>query len=73
VPTPEPGSDGVLVRIHAASVNPIDTYVRDGGVEPAGGLPHVGGTDMAGVVEAAAAQRHGMSSGPRGKVVREVA
>ncbi|AZH26783.1 NADPH:quinone reductase [Haloplanus aerogenes] len=52
VPTPEPRADEVLVRVHAASVNPIDTYVREGGVEPAGGLPHVGGADVAGVVEA---------------------
>ena len=52
VPTPTPGHDEALVRIHAASVNPIDTYVRDGGVSPADGLPHVGGADLAGVVEA---------------------
>jgi NADPH2:quinone reductase len=52
VPMPDPGAGEILVRIHAASVNPIDTYVRDGGVEPAGGLPHIGGADAAGVVEA---------------------
>ncbi|WP_248895457.1 NADPH:quinone reductase [Haloplanus halobius] len=52
VPTPEPAADEVLVRVHAASVNPIDTYVRDGGVSPVGGLPHVGGADAAGVVDA---------------------
>ena len=51
VSRPEPGRDEALVAIRAASLNPIDTYVREGGVEPAGGLPHIGGSDMAGVVE----------------------
>ncbi|MGM0605125.1 MAG: NADPH:quinone reductase [Halobacteriota archaeon] len=49
---PEPGPDAVSIDIRAASVNPIDTYLRAGGVSPAGGLPHVGGSDCAGVVEA---------------------
>lgn len=65
VPTPEPGPGEVLVRIHAASVNPIDTYVREGGVEPAGGLPHVGGADMAGVVEAVGEGVEGVAAGDR--------
>jgi len=41
----------VLVRAEAASVNPVDTYVREGNAEPAGGLPHAGGSDVAGIVE----------------------
>lgn len=52
VPRPEPEADQALLRIEAASVNPIDTYVREGTVSPPDGLPHVGGSDLAGVVEA---------------------
>ncbi|MFW5938684.1 MAG: NADPH:quinone reductase [Halanaeroarchaeum sp.] len=52
VERPEPGAGEALVRIAAASVNPIDTYVREGNVRPPSGLPHVGGSDLAGVVEA---------------------
>lgn len=52
VPQPEPGPDEVLVDVRAASVNPIDTYVREGNLSPAGGLPHIGGSDLAGVIEA---------------------
>ncbi|WP_338739803.1 NADPH:quinone reductase [Haloplanus salilacus] len=65
VPTPEPGPGELLVRVRAASVNPIDTYVRDGAVSPADGLPHVGGSDMAGVVEAAGDGVDGMAVGDR--------
>ena len=53
IPEPTPESDELKVRVHAASVNPIDTYVREGNVPPQGGLPHVGGADVAGVVEEA--------------------
>lgn len=51
VDQPEPGEGEVLVKIEAASLNPIDTYLRDGNLSPAGGLPHIGGSDMAGVVD----------------------
>jgi len=65
VPTPEAGHGELLVRIHAASVNPIDTYIRAGSVEPAGGLPHVGGADAAGVVEAVGDGVDGVAVGDR--------
>ena len=32
VPTPQPGPGEVLVRIHAAGVNPVETYIRAGTV-----------------------------------------
>ena len=30
VPEPEPGDHDLLVRVHAASVNPLDSKIRDG-------------------------------------------
>jgi NADPH:quinone reductase len=52
VTTPKPSAGEVLVRIHAAGVNPYDTYMRAGtyAIKPA--LPYTPGSDAAGVVEA---------------------
>jgi NADPH2:quinone reductase len=52
VPDPRPGAGQVSVRVHAAGVNPVDTYIRAGrhAVRPA--LPYTPGLDAAGVVEA---------------------
>ena len=49
-PTPKPGE--VLVRVTAASVNPIDTYIRSGAVNMPRPTPTIPGCDLAGVVEA---------------------
>lgn len=65
VDRPTPSAGQVLVRIEASSVNPIDTYLREGNVPPANGLPHVGGSDMAGVVEDVGADVSGFESGDR--------
>ncbi|MCO6510028.1 MAG: NADPH:quinone reductase [Aridibacter famidurans] len=49
VPAPKEGE--VLVRIEAAGVNPVDTYVREGRHASAPPLPFVPGKDAAGTVE----------------------
>jgi NADPH:quinone reductase len=53
VPTPTPGSDEVLVRVHAASVNrTLDLQVRQDGGGYGAVLPLVLGNDPSGVVAA---------------------
>ena len=51
VPTPKPGPGQVLVKIHAAGVNPADTYARTGNYAILPELPYTPGTDGAGAVE----------------------
>ena len=54
LPTPEPASDQVLVKIRASGVNPLDTKIRAGeGGHAKQPLPAVLGLDMAGVVVSA--------------------
>lgn len=52
VPTPTPGEGEVLVRVAAASLNPIDLYLRAGTVAMPLPKPFISGCDLAGVVEA---------------------
>jgi NADPH2:quinone reductase len=52
LPTPKPGPGEVLVRVKAASVNPIDLYIRAGTVAMELPMPFIPGCDLAGVVEA---------------------
>ena len=51
VPDPQPGPGQVVVRIHAAGVNPVDTYIRTGTYAQKPPLPYTPGSDGAGVVE----------------------
>jgi NADPH:quinone reductase len=52
VPTPKPQAGQVLVKVHAAGVNPYDTYMRAGTYAIKPPLPYTPGSDAAGVVEA---------------------
>ena len=52
ISTPHPNAGQVLVRIHAAGVNPYDTYMRTGTYAIKPPLPYTPGSDGAGVVEA---------------------
>lgn len=52
VPDLTPGPGQVLVRIHAAGINPVETYIRTGNYPLKPALPYTPGTDGAGIVEA---------------------
>ena len=52
LPTPEPQVGEVQVKVMAASINPIDTYVRAGAVNMPRPTPTITGSDVAGVVTA---------------------
>lgn len=54
-PDPEPGSDDVLIDIHAAGVNFSDTLIVQGHYQLRPDLPFVPGRDAAGVVAAVGA------------------
>jgi NADPH:quinone reductase len=51
VPTPKPAAGQVLVKIHAAGVNPADTYTRTGNYAILPPLPYTPGMEGAGIVE----------------------
>ena len=52
IPTPEPQEGEVLVRVHAAGVNPVDWKIRAGWMKDfrPSTFPYVPGADLAGVV-----------------------
>src|SRR6267378_4310763 len=52
IPTPKPAAGQVLVRVHAAGVNPFDTYMRSGNYAIKPPLPYTPGGEGAGVVDA---------------------
>ena len=52
LPTPEPNAGEIRVKVLAASINPIDAYVRAGTAPMQLPKPAVTGTDFAGAVDA---------------------
>jgi len=65
VPTPQPTGSQVLVRIEAAGVNPVDTYLRSGKHAHAPTLPYTPGKDGSGVVERVGDEVTKFASGDR--------
>jgi NADPH:quinone reductase-like Zn-dependent oxidoreductase len=65
VPRPSPGAGEVLVRVHAASVNPVDWKFRAGYLKEYAPLqmPHTPGFDLAGTVEAMGPDVDGFAPG----------
>jgi NADPH:quinone reductase-like Zn-dependent oxidoreductase len=52
IPVPIPAEDEILIRVHAAAINPVDTSIRSGRASGLSGatLPYVPGFDVSGVV-----------------------
>ena len=65
IPTPKPGLGQVLVKVHAAGVNPYDTYMRAGTYPLKPPLPYTPGSDAAGTVEAVGEGVKKVKSGDR--------
>lgn len=52
MPDPGPGPGQIVLCVHAAGVNPVETYIRLNGYTVKPALPYTPGSDAAGVVEA---------------------
>jgi NADPH:quinone reductase-like Zn-dependent oxidoreductase len=64
VPVPLPGEGEVLLRVEAAALNHLDLWVRRGlPIETT--MPHIGGSDIAGVVHALGPGVDGVEPGAR--------
>jgi NADPH2:quinone reductase len=65
LPRPTPKKGEVLVRVGAAALNPIDTYIRAGMVNMTLPKPFIPGCDLAGTVEAVGPSAHRFKPGDR--------
>ena len=65
IPQPTPQSDEVLVRVHAAGLNPFDTALCAGYLSFMATVPLTVGTDFAGEVVAVGAGMHKFAPGGR--------
>lgn len=65
VPMPTIGPDEVLIKVKACALNHLDIWIRQGNPAYPMPLPHVSGSDVAGVVEQVGAQVDGVTVGQR--------
>jgi NADPH:quinone reductase-like Zn-dependent oxidoreductase len=65
LPTPTIGLEDVLVRVKACALNHIDNWIRQGNPAYPMQLPHVLGSDAAGIVEQVGNRVEGFTAGQR--------
>lgn len=65
IDAPRPGPHEVLVRVKACALNHLDIWIRQGIPGYAVPLPHISGSDVAGIVEQPGAQVTGIAVGSR--------
>lgn len=65
MPTPQAGSQDVLVRVKACALNHLDIWIRQGNPAYPMLLPHISGSDVAGIVEQVGGQVEGVTVGQR--------
>ena len=65
LPTPTIGPEEVLVRVKACALNHLDIWVRQGNPAYPMPLPHVSGSDVAGIVEQVGTLVDGVTVGQR--------
>jgi NADPH:quinone reductase-like Zn-dependent oxidoreductase len=65
LPTPTIGPEEVLVRVKACALNHLDIWIRQGNPAYPMPLPHVSGSDIAGIVEAVGSHVEGIKAGER--------
>ncbi|NOT23831.1 MAG: zinc-binding dehydrogenase [Nitrospiraceae bacterium] len=64
-PTPTIGPKEVLVRVKACALNHLDIWIREGNPAYPMPLPHILGSDVAGIVEQAGSHSEGVTVGQR--------
>ncbi len=65
IPDPAAGASQVLVKVKAAGVNPVDTYIRSGTYAALPELPYTPGADAAGIVESTGSDVRAFKTGDR--------
>jgi NADPH2:quinone reductase len=65
ISTPKPGPKQILVRVRAAGVNPVETYVRTGTYASLPTLPYTPGKDAAGIIESLGSEVKSLRIGDR--------
>lgn len=72
IPTPEPLEGQVCVKVDAAGVNPVDSYIRTGTYPVVPQLPYTPGIDGAGTIAAVGEKVTGWSVGDRVYMARSL-
>jgi NADPH:quinone reductase-like Zn-dependent oxidoreductase len=65
LPIPQIGPQEVLIRVKACALNHLDIWIRQGSPAYSIPLPHVGGSDVSGIVEQVGTQVDGISTDAR--------